>query len=689
MTLLERARIRRLCLVALVLLGLAAAASILPGRADAATPSAVQTFSVEASSTSVRSGSAFGYTVTVRMRRVTPSLRVRLRIYTSGGWLLYQKTEYVTPAKQGSVRVSLERPATEPEIEPGTYRAEITVKSTDMTEPIPDQLPLRVYSSKRSPVPVVVAIRVSGPPMTDPQGRFVVDPADPNAAFEAAVTTADLVLSDARVRLSLALSPVLLSEWRDLTDGYELIDETGVTEVTTASPTPARYAQGLDRLRAAAATGRLELLALGYADPNLSWLNRHGLLADIKPQYALGTRETSASLEATPVPGTALAGSCLPPIASAPLVDAGVRWVVVEQDCVSLGKGTATTGVYRTQVPALRALVVDSVASKRLRAGDTSRAVERAFARFLGDANRNTPYILAVDAGPGMTEMSVIADLVEQFVASPWARFTTTRQAFSKTSASKVTLKDLATPDRAPAGYWEEVSRARDAARSLSAALGPTSPDALKAQLDGLVAESSGFAGADRSWAFADRGRAFSAAASRRAKLILGGVRLSAPDVTLSGSAGEVPVTITNPTRRVLRVVFIALDSERVVRSGGRRELLLRPGDTYLTLKVDLRSSISSTLRLAVRAGGTNIDTDAVVVRASYLDRLAIIGGVLALLVGFLVWIVMRVRAAETTTVPSTESPSPVPPPDAVDTGEARYTEQGSGEHDPGVSDTP
>ncbi len=149
-------------------------------------------------------------------------------------------------------------------------------------------------------------------------------------------------------------------------------------------------------------------------------------------------------------------------------------------------------------------------------------------------------------------------------------------------------------------------------------------------------------------------------------------MKLSAPDVTLSGSAGEVPVTITNPTRRVLRVVFIALDNEKVVRVGGRRELLLRPGDTYLTLKVDLRTSLSNTLRLAVRAGGTDLDTDTVVIRASYLDRLAIIAGVLVLLGGALVFIVRRVRAADVTADTSIETPSSAEPPEAVGRGPGR-----------------
>ncbi len=54
-------------------------------------------------------------------------------------------------------------------------------------------------------------------------------------------------------------------------------------------------------------------------------------------------------------------------------------------------------------------------------------------------------------------------------------------------------MKNAASPDRAPAGYWEEVIKARrQAAQSLSAALGPTSPDALEAHVDGLTAESSG-----------------------------------------------------------------------------------------------------------------------------------------------------------------------------------------------------
>ncbi len=693
----SRAHISRLYLVALIALAFATGAVFLPEIASAATAtastSAVQTFSVEASATSVASGDGFGYTVAVRARRAIPSLRVRLRVYTSGGWILYQKTEYVRRDKPGVVRVTLGRPATEAPVEPGVYRAEISVLAPGMAEPLTESVPLRVFDPKRERVPIVVALRVSGPPMTDPQGRFVVDPAEPNAAFDAAVSAANLVLGDVRVRLAIAVSPVLLSEWRRAAGGYQVATEGGVSSVASGTPTPLRYAQGLARIREAVATKRLELLSLGYADPNPSWLARAGLVADLGPQYALGARETSFSLAASPTAGTAVAGSCIPP-AVAPLLPRNrVRWVVLDQRCVALGKGLPPTGAYRTTVTGLRAIVSDTISSRAMLSGETSPTLNRAFQRFSGRdstlTEASSPFVVSVNVGAGLVSTRTVEALVSEVTAEPWARLASTTQAFARASARKVAFKDVATPDRAPVGYWEEVRRARQAAESLAAALSPTSPDAVRANRDGLVAESSGFAGPDRSWAFADRGRAYSAAASRRFRVILGRVRLAAPDVTLAGSAGDVPITITNPTRRVLRVVFIALDTERVVRVGGRRELLLRPGDTFLTLKVDLRSSLSSTLRLAVRAGGTDLDTDTVLIRASYIDRLAIILGVLVLLGGFLVFIVFRVRAAEKSADSSIESSSSVRPDAAAEDGAARYTDESSGEHESGVRDTP
>ncbi len=246
MTSLERAHIRRPCLAASVLVALAALAALWPNVACAAPArSVVQTFSVEARATSVGSGSAVGYTAAVKLREKTPDLRVRLRIYTSGGWLLYQKTEYVNGAGPGTVRVSVARPASEAALEPGIYRAEFTVRSAGMAEPLVKEVQFRVYDPKRSPVPVVVCMRVSGPPMTDPQGRFVVDPEQPNPALDAAVSAADLVLGDVRVKMSLALSPILLSEWQRVVSGYLLVDQSGVTAVPTSTPAPARYGAAL------------------------------------------------------------------------------------------------------------------------------------------------------------------------------------------------------------------------------------------------------------------------------------------------------------------------------------------------------------------------------------------------------------------------------------------------------------
>ena len=61
-----------------------------------------------------------------------------------------------------------------------------------------------------------------------------------------------------------------------------------------------------------------------------------------------------------------------------------------------------------------------------------------------------------------------------------------------------------------------------------------------------------------------------------------------------------------------------------------------------------MRSALSSKLKVEVLAGDVVLARTTVNVQASYLDRIAIIGGIVLILGGLLIFIVRRVRGAET-----------------------------------------
>lgn len=188
---------------------------------------------------------------------------------------------------------------------------------------------------------------------------------------------------------------------------------------------------------------------------------------------------------------------------------------------------------------------------------------------------------------------------------------------------------------------------ARAYATGLLAALGPGGAGVASAQTDSLLAESSAWSEPDGSWGSAARGLAFATASLDVAKAGFGRVSISAEPVTFAGKRGDLPVSISNTTKNTLKVVV------RAAASGDARvgepliETELRPQETFVQIPVDMRSALSSKLKVEVLAGDVVLARTTVAVQASYLDRIAIIGGIVLLLCGLLVFIVRRVRRAE------------------------------------------
>jgi hypothetical protein len=118
--------------------------------------------------------------------------------------------------------------------------------------------------------------------------------------------------------------------------------------------------------------------------------------------------------------------------------------------------------------------------------------------------------------------------------------------------------------------------------------------------------------------------------------------------VTLAGAKGKVPVTVTNQTGRALRVGVRAVPGSGLRVAGRRtRSATLLPQDNYLQIPVDLGSALSAKLRIDVVSAGIVIASSEVQVKASYLDRLAVIG-IIAIALGIgLALIVRRVQAVD------------------------------------------
>ena len=130
--------------------------------------------------------------------------------------------------------------------------------------------------------------------------------------------------------------------------------------------------------------------------------------------------------------------------------------------------------------------------------------------------------------------------------------------------------------------------------------------------------------------------------------------------VTLAGTSGKVPVIISNEAETPLMLRVTAIPSREVELEGKRSSAMeVMPKDNFIEVPVDLRDSLSGRLTVAVSAGGLVLASDSVTVRASYLDRLVMVLGVVLVLGVLLAFIIKRVRDAETAGTNTSEDASP------------------------------
>jgi hypothetical protein len=641
-----------------------------PGRTIAAatptstTPPAVETtlaISLVASSPTVPTGGTFGYTAEVRLAQRASYLQTVLEVFRPSGQLLFKRTRIANDVKRGTRRYSFERGLTDVlALEPGSYPVRVTVSASVGGATITTETAgtLRVYERDGPRVKLALVARVSGQPMSGPDGRFVVDPAASTGARNAVASISRRILVDPEARVTVAVPPLLLTEWRRISGGYTLADGT---TVRPDEAVPLAYNSTLADLKAAIETNRLELVTLGYSDPNLTDLANHGLAKDVGPQYDAGISAVFQSLELTPSVGTVPAGGFVPPNAVGFLSEKNVRYVVVDAGGVRQGKRLPDSGVYKVADENLHALVTETTSSASLGSGDPTRALERSFSHLTRAPKM--PLVMRVDIdGDSLTTTDSVGAALSVFEAQPWLDLVTARSLKPAAGASKVRLlAGKSTPD-APKGFWKKVAKSRSYAAAYLAAIGPANPDASTADQQSLVAESSAWAGPNGAWTGARRGLEFAETSLAKTAPVLDAISMKAQPVTLPGATGDVPITIVNDSENTL-AVLVTVSSSGGLHVSGKTviETTLPPQETYLEIPVDMRTALSGKLTVEVSAGGLVLERETVSVSTSYLDRLALGGAVVVALLGMLVFIVRRTRASEA--------------PNGVSDRRARYTD--------------
>lgn len=601
---------------------------------------------IESSETAVPVAGDFGYTVHIRLTEPASYLQTRIRVRRPSGRLVFQRTVVDNNLPAGPLDASFGRSLAGLSLAPGAYPVEIEIRADMGGSTLTTDLAtsLLIFDPAEKPAGAVLVTRINSQPLEAPDGRFSVDPAVATKARDDVNSIASFILSDPKARLTLSVPPMLLGQWRRTADGYTMSDGR---VVDAADPVAISYANVLDLLNQAVLTGRLELLSSGLADPDLVQMATQGLTRDVGLQFQEGRSTTFASLETSPSTGTAPAGSCLPPAALSSLKVLGVGYVVEDIGCARSGESTVTSGAYPIANSSLRAVLSDTIASEALTSAETSVAIDRIAARQIDTPSQ--PVVVRVElteGGPGAAETVLHALLLLE--REPWARLALGRDATPPSKTREVRLLANKNAAVAPRDYWETVSRSRLFAGALMASLGPSDPDASSAQMDSLIAESSAWSGPDGSWTSADRGLQYAAASLKTSRTILDTVGIKIESITLPSARGTVPVSLQNGTDKTLRVM-VRTSTQGGIEVVGRSltETTMRPQETFIQIPMDMHSALSGKLTVEVLAGTIVLAKQTVDVHASYLDRLAIIGGIVLALAILLAFIVRRVRAAE------------------------------------------
>jgi hypothetical protein len=487
-------------------------------------------------------------------------------------------------------------------------------------------------------VPVCVVVRVTGTPALD------VSPTSPDTGVAqlSASDAADLgrlAMLHPELHLSIAVPPFLLDQWR----------AGGPSGAATSAPGP--WSDALNSLRSALRAGTPVLRGM-YADPDLAAIASEPV--DIGQQLAFGDKAIAAALagNGTAATGLAVMSGALPESAALVSSENGVRFAVVDPSSVRpAGGSAAVSGPYAISVAprtgsasasaSMTLLALDAAASRMLATSPDALAAD-----LLGRAVSSHPgrtVVIEAVVGPYGVRTSALEQALRALGGIPWIRFVDAPAAAAAPGAPKATLNARpAVSSPAPSGYGSAIDSARGRVLCLVAAAGADDRDAALALGRLLLSESRAWAGVDGSWAGAAQGLALAKSAEASARAVLSKVTLDAPAVTLPGSEGKVPVSVTNSSGRTLSVVLEASSSELRVRKP-RTTVRLKPGENVLSVPVVMGTASTGRLTIRVTAGGYEIAGSTAAVRASYQDRIVLLITVVLVLLVLLFYIRRRI----------------------------------------------
>lgn len=664
------------CCVLVALPLVAGAATLRPTTTSttnaAATSSTVSlagsTFTLSTNTPTISEYGAFDWSLRLSPSKALTSAVVRFDVVRDGGALVYRRTRYfnsIDAKKKPLIAEQFTRALAGLGMYEGRYRIEVTV--TGVTKNGRETAVLTgdqyIYNEERRALRAINTVHYTAPPLRNTKGVFVDDPAGglSEAQRSSIDTLASLALTNSRMHLTLFISPLLLEDWEAIAKGYQYLG-IGDQKIPGETAVSTRYSVTLDRLKNAIAGGRLTVGTTGFSDPNLTKLSQAGLTDDIPIQYERGlstlnnlrntaSKETSlnTSIETSL---TAPLGTAFESSTFTQLKNAGVNSVIVPRTAVTAQK----TNRGRTE-NGMTVLIADDELSRSITSQNATSFAETAFARYrkqsLTDAagEKRSAADTPVVAATVLTaqEARNIATNLTFLAAQGWVENAAPSALIPRTTEGKNRLNTLtlsSVPLQEPSKKERKIYRARRAAEGLIFAL-DENVTALDAREDSLIAESGAPIDKGGNEAVALKAD-YAAKAQKAANNVFDKVTVKIASVTLSGSSGEMPITIRNGTKAEVRVVLHYKTSSKMdIDAKTTQTIALPPQETFLEPKVSMRGSSGAPLTVSLSAGNYRICGKTVKISASFLDNIAIVVIVMLSGLALLVFIYRKVKGAD------------------------------------------
>lgn len=622
-----------------ILLALTFLVGFIPLHAHAApetadpVPVAAQSVTVAVSqpTPSIRLDGTFRLNVSVATAAPLEYLEVRVRLRSPSGKLVYQKTEVRSGLTAGSHVISYERDMDGLGLKQGRYPIDIRILATDV-DPANVTSRLLVVDPETDTLPVAVVVVPTGVPYVTMAGTFAGDPATDTRLRDDLALLAQLAKDD-DLPIALALPPVLTEQLARVAAGYET---TAGVIVPASDETPVRYARMLDSLRSAVETGTIELVDVPYGLPDLADLSSIGGSRDLDLHWRQADTVNALALLGVPGSGVAYLGEHLSAEGLTSAGDRGATCVLAREGSLRSEDATAAPGCYTIGGAGTKVLVVNDAAAVGAQDGPD------AFYDALFDQLDGGPVVVLLEIGPDSPYTTEdVRHVLNWLGDASWLRASAVR-SLTRSADSEPASIAKRSGEFDDVEYWGEIVAGRSAALAYAQAAGPDDPDATAAVRALLAAESSLTALGGSAAPGRAQGLARSAEALEYVTAQFALIRLEAEDVTLSGTKGEVPLTLINDTGKQLNLTLLAA-SGTSLSTVGSQEIVAQPTQNFLTLPVDLGNALSDEIAIAVRAGDVTVAEAAVGVRASYIDRLATILMVVVVLAVLLVIIRRKV----------------------------------------------